>query len=641
MRYFFVLLFLFLLLLSCHKEEPSQARKLCELIHEKPTTFLTYDSIAPILKQASQLTPAEHYAVVCKAVLLCLTYTKDEVASQILQNSDSLTFHGINQKDVVFLILEQYASRKLPKQLANFKELSTLLFNMENRQHLTPEEKCRFLTLKSGIYFINFQEYESAVSIAREAATLAAQHNITGKPLTDIYSMLIRSYLQLDADEKNLRLGYDFLNDIDNKLIDNSFQQIPHELLRLLYMKEGDYQKAWYYVQKSKHPLKSFNPTTVKLLLGMDSIPQLLAYLQKLRANLTVSEKLSPDKKEIARQIFLYEISSSEACAYRQSRDTNRYVQYLSEAIGHFDRLPSGTKLKTAAIQEYAGLLWEQGKRNEAIRRMEQVTRVILKAPNSFSVSKNSAFENAAKDLLTLRQLIHYYSEAGRPEDALRQALLCDSLQIVHDNARMANAQAKNADRMYTADLQRNLEQQRINYAEERHLSTVITILLALTLLASIILALLYRQRQRQLNILYARQKEIEQLETDLSEVQSQTTRETELPADKQLFLRIERQMHEEQWFLNPDFSRDDLCRLAGSNRMYVSTSINKYAEMNLNQWINKARVNHAIHLIRAGETNLQILAEASGFSSSTSFFRNFKQFTLLTPKQYIERENK
>lgn len=130
----------------------------------------------------------------------------------------------------------------------------------------------------------------------------------------------------------------------------------------------------------------------------------------------------------------------------------------------------------------------------------------------------------------------------------------------------------------------------------------------------------------------------MERMEAFCSTVEAAENQD-EIPADKLLYLRLQKQMYEEKLFLKPDFSRNDLCRLVGSNRMYVSTCINKYAEMNINLWINKARVNHSIHLIHSGETNLQELARASGFSSISTFYRSFKYFTLLSPKQYIERE--
>lgn len=179
-----------------------------------------------------------------------------------------------------------------------------------------------------------------------------------------------------------------------------------------------------------------------------------------------------------------------------------------------------------------------------------------------------------------------------------------------------------------------------MNFLKEQQKVLFITLLLGCAVILSIVFGWLYWRRQKELNAIYDIQKKSEQIESALIEMET-IKNPDDLPADEQLYLHLQKQMYEQKLFLKPDFSRNDLCRLAGSNRMYVSTSINKYAGMNINNWINKARVNYAISLVHSGETRLQTLSDSSGFSSPSAFFRNFKQFTLLTPTQYIEREKK
>ena len=225
--------------------------------------------------------------------------------------------------------------------------------------------------------------------------------------------------------------------------------------------------------------------------------------------------------------------------------------------------------------------------------------------------------------------LVTYYREARREMDALRQMLLCDTLQRVVDNARLY---------MYVYDLSRNLELNAANLAYERQKFRFVCFILGVALLGLVVFWVLYRRQRCQLNVLYARQKEVEQLEADKRQM-AVAARVERLSPEEELFRELERQFYEEELFRNPGFSRDDLCRLGGSNRMYVSTCINKYAGANINQWINKARIDYAIRLIRRGEDDLTKLSEQSGFASLKSFFRSFKQFTELTPRQYVVRE--
>ena len=154
--------------------------------------------------------------------------------------------------------------------------------------------------------------------------------------------------------------------------------------------------------------------------------------------------------------------------------------------------------------------------------------------------------------------------------------------------------------------------------------------------LAGIVLMLwkLYRQKQRRLDDIYRKQKQLERLEYRVS------MSEVETP-EAQLFMRLEQLVVERQLFRKPELSLDELCTEVGSNRTYVSACVNKEAGMNFTSWINKIRVDDVIKAIRAGEHDLTGLYIAAGFASQTSFYRNFKLVTQMTPKQYLEREKK
>jgi AraC-like DNA-binding protein len=58
----------------------------------------------------------------------------------------------------------------------------------------------------------------------------------------------------------------------------------------------------------------------------------------------------------------------------------------------------------------------------------------------------------------------------------------------------------------------------------------------------------------------------------------------------------------------------------------------------NTTQYIREFRINYAIRLIDAGETNVQQLAEDSGFNSMSYFSSSFKNYTNISPKNYIKK---
>ena len=104
----------------------------------------------------------------------------------------------------------------------------------------------------------------------------------------------------------------------------------------------------------------------------------------------------------------------------------------------------------------------------------------------------------------------------------------------------------------------------------------------------------------------------------------------------RQISAEIEEVMRREKPFLQPDLRVSDLARLLLTNRDYISRAIRLDKGMSFNEYVNKLRIEHAITLMK---NNPQIpvleLSIKSGYTSQASFFRNFKQFTGTSPKQF------
>lgn len=103
------------------------------------------------------------------------------------------------------------------------------------------------------------------------------------------------------------------------------------------------------------------------------------------------------------------------------------------------------------------------------------------------------------------------------------------------------------------------------------------------------------------------------------------------------LMLRINELMETRKMFLNPYLKITDVADALGTNRTYVSNSINAAKGCTFNVFINSYRVEYAKELMRKNpEMKMAEIWTASGFSTETSFFRNFKLFTDMTPKEWI-----
>ncbi len=99
---------------------------------------------------------------------------------------------------------------------------------------------------------------------------------------------------------------------------------------------------------------------------------------------------------------------------------------------------------------------------------------------------------------------------------------------------------------------------------------------------------------------------------------------------------RIEQVMITEKLYLQPNLKLHDLVRYVQSNRNYVYNAINKEMGVSFNEYVNRLRIEHAIRLMQQhADMPLAEVAEKSGFTSIASFYRNFKQFTGKSPKEY------
>ncbi|MEL7392066.1 MAG: helix-turn-helix domain-containing protein [Pseudomonadota bacterium] len=101
---------------------------------------------------------------------------------------------------------------------------------------------------------------------------------------------------------------------------------------------------------------------------------------------------------------------------------------------------------------------------------------------------------------------------------------------------------------------------------------------------------------------------------------------------------KLKRLVQDNEWFLEPRFSLDDIARRSGLNQNYASRAINRGLGVSFNHFINEMRVAYAKRLIDAGSNNFLDVALASGFGSKASFNRAFRQHINQTPSHYRSR---
>ena len=106
------------------------------------------------------------------------------------------------------------------------------------------------------------------------------------------------------------------------------------------------------------------------------------------------------------------------------------------------------------------------------------------------------------------------------------------------------------------------------------------------------------------------------------------------------LVTRFQRLMVDEQMFLQPGLSLDDVAARLKSNKTYISKMVNQTYGIGFPEVLNILRVDYAQQYIRKHpDATQEVIARASGFVSAPSFNTVFKRITGYTPKVWASRK--
>ena len=97
--------------------------------------------------------------------------------------------------------------------------------------------------------------------------------------------------------------------------------------------------------------------------------------------------------------------------------------------------------------------------------------------------------------------------------------------------------------------------------------------------------------------------------------------------------------MEQEQLYLMPDLKISDVTQKLQTNRNYMYYAINNHLQTSFVEIVNRMRIEHAQTLLKANpHCNTIELMLQCGYTSESSFFRNFKRVTGQTPKQWLNK---
>lgn len=92
-----------------------------------------------------------------------------------------------------------------------------------------------------------------------------------------------------------------------------------------------------------------------------------------------------------------------------------------------------------------------------------------------------------------------------------------------------------------------------------------------------------------------------------------------------------------EKEFLKPELSLIDVSEAIGTNRTYLTKVIHSYFNCSFSDYINLLRIEYAEKILQdTPSMTMQEVAINSGFTTLSSFYRNFQKFTGTTPAKWM-----
>jgi len=98
---------------------------------------------------------------------------------------------------------------------------------------------------------------------------------------------------------------------------------------------------------------------------------------------------------------------------------------------------------------------------------------------------------------------------------------------------------------------------------------------------------------------------------------------------------RLSELMEQEQLYLNPDLTVEDVVKRLGTNTKYFSALLRIEMHTTFSQFVNEYRIERAKQLLQDKDEKVVNLAQQCGFNSNQSFYRTFSKFTGTTPTEW------
>jgi AraC-like DNA-binding protein len=328
------------------------------------------------------------------------------------------------------------------------------------------------------------------------------------------------------------------------------------------------------------------------------------------------NEALKLEHKGIA--IFSETLKSNIAQAYLRNGVLDSAKYYYQDLVNSFKKEQNSYKLVNALLN--LGITFQKNNELDSALFYLHETRTLATKFNLPGALKKS-----------LVQLATTYQSAKQYEKAIVYFFSYDSLLGLQHQAsldqKIGELKLDHQQQIHTAEQKLILEQ--LKNQKRRTLYLLITSLLIGTILILIILSYL---KIRAKNKILVQSK----LATAKQDKRNFELKDEEI--DKVLIEKLIKALKHDKVYLDSKLSLEKLAKKLGSNRTYVSKTINAYFKIPFNELINQYRIDEACVLLTSKEYDnysIEGIAQTVGYHNLSSFNAAFKRLTGTTPSKF------
>jgi AraC-like DNA-binding protein len=244
----------------------------------------------------------------------------------------------------------------------------------------------------------------------------------------------------------------------------------------------------------------------------------------------------------------------------------------------------------------------------------------------------------------TLQELLHLYAHSGNtPKYEETRKRLEEYRNTINTRARMNIFNELSELYEHRENLRKIGEQQEALELKNRRITSLTVFLFLVSALAVIAWVLFVRIKWYR-KFIYRKNLERIQAAPAISKTANSAGSEEQAGEDrlKILFGELVTVMETTKLYLDNTINLSIVARELRTNDKYLSRAINIYGQTSFVGFINTFRVNEACRLLLAGGSKVKIsdIARRTGFGDLSTFYRQFKEITGLTPSQFLEMKD-